>query len=99
MSPEQLRTLLQGVQAGDVSIDTALDELKRLPFDDLGFAKIDHHRPLRTGAPEERDAVLAALPAAQWYATARAFVLAPDPAPAPVPVRGTVVVCTGGTSD
>ena len=52
MSPEQLRTLLQGVQAGDVSIDEALDQLKRLPFDDLGFAKVDHHRALRTGAPE-----------------------------------------------
>src|SRR4051794_28432204 len=133
MSPEQLRTLLQGVQAGEVTIDAALTELKRLPFDDLGFAKIDHHRPLRTGAPEviycagktaeqvalvaqrmaghgvpvlgtrasaeQRDAVLAVLPAAEWHATARAFVLYPDPGPAPPPVRGTVAICTGGTSD
>ncbi len=52
MSPEQLRALLQGVQAGDTSIDEALEHLKRLPYDDLGFAKIDHHRSLRTGAPE-----------------------------------------------
>src|SRR5215211_6005503 len=132
MSPEQLRALLAGVQSGDIGIEAALEQLKRLPYDDLGFAKIDHHRPLRTGAPEviycagktERQvallaermmghgvpvmgtrtspeqwaAVQAAIPQAQWHDTARAFVILPDPAPPPPRVRGTVVVCTGGTS-
>src|SRR5690349_3753798 len=133
MSPEQLRALLNGVRSGAVSVDHALDELKHLPYDDLGFAKIDHHRPLRTGAPEviycagkttpqvvmlaermlghgvpvlgtratseQAAAVLAAIPAAQWHEMARCFVVAPDPLPPPLPVRGTVVVATGGTSD
>jgi NCAIR mutase (PurE)-related protein len=133
MSPEQLRTLLTGVQAGDTSVEEALEQLKRLPYDDLGFAKIDHHRALRTGAPEviycagktpeqvvllaqrmrghgvpvlgtrvtpeQRDAVLAALPDATWHATARAFHLPATPIPPPPAVRGTVVICTGGTSD
>ena len=52
MSPERLRELLAQVSAGTVSADDALEQLKGLPFEDLGFAKVDHHRPLRTGFPE-----------------------------------------------
>ena len=52
MSPDRLRELLARVSAGEVSPDDALQQLKRLPFDDLGFAKVDHHRSLRTGLPE-----------------------------------------------
>jgi NCAIR mutase (PurE)-related protein len=52
MNPTRLRTLLAQVRAGTVSPDDALEQLKRLPFEDLGFAKVDHHRPLRTGFPE-----------------------------------------------
>ena len=52
MKPEQLRALLQAVQAGSTDIEAALGQLKDLPFADLGFAKIDHHRTLRCGAPE-----------------------------------------------
>lgn len=52
MDPERLRTLLQNVRTGTTSPDEALDALKSLPFDDLGFAKVDHHRQLRTGFPE-----------------------------------------------
>ncbi|MGI8587274.1 MAG: nickel pincer cofactor biosynthesis protein LarB [Chloroflexia bacterium] len=52
MSPEQLRKLLGGVQSGDVSIEAAFDRLKKLPYDDIGFARIDNHRALRTGFPE-----------------------------------------------
>ena len=47
-----MRTLLQRVAAGEVAIDDALASLRALPFEDLGFAKVDHHRALRTGAPE-----------------------------------------------
>jgi NCAIR mutase (PurE)-related protein len=52
MDNEALRKLLENVKNGGVSVDNALTELKLLPFEDLGFAKIDHHRNLRNGYPE-----------------------------------------------
>jgi hypothetical protein len=52
MRVEQLTDLLEGVRAGRVSVGDALERLKSLPFEDLGFARIDHHRSLRTGSPE-----------------------------------------------
>jgi NCAIR mutase (PurE)-related protein len=47
-----LRELLSSVKSGAVPIEAAVSEIKRLPFADMGFAKIDHHRELRTGYPE-----------------------------------------------
>jgi len=47
-----LRSLLESVKAGEVDIDEAMGRLKALPYEDLGFAKLDIHRHLRTGAPE-----------------------------------------------
>ncbi len=44
--------LLEDYKKGLISLDTALKHLKHLPFEDLKFAKIDHHRMLRTGFPE-----------------------------------------------
>ena len=44
--------MLELFQSGDVSIDTVLLELNHLPYEDLGFAKLDHHRALRRGFPE-----------------------------------------------
>ncbi|MBM3942725.1 MAG: nickel pincer cofactor biosynthesis protein LarB [SAR202 cluster bacterium] len=52
MTPADLRQHLEALQAGDLSVDQALQLLRDLPYQDLGFAKLDHHRPLRTGAPE-----------------------------------------------
>lgn len=52
MSPEALRRLLAAVQAGELAVDDALASLKDLPYADLDFAKVDHHRELRTGFPE-----------------------------------------------
>ncbi len=52
MDPNRLRELLAGVRAGEMTVDDALVALKSLPFEDLGFAKVDHHRSLRTGFPE-----------------------------------------------
>jgi NCAIR mutase (PurE)-related protein len=43
---------LEQVQSGQVEIDAALDRLRHLPFEDLGFARVDHHRQLRKGFPE-----------------------------------------------
>jgi NCAIR mutase (PurE)-related protein len=47
-----LKDLLKDVQAGAVSVDAALDKLRVLPYEDLGFARVDHHRALRQGFPE-----------------------------------------------
>lgn len=52
MKPEELKTLLQGVSEGRHSIDDALGTLRRLPIEDLGFARLDTHRELRQGLPE-----------------------------------------------
>ena len=52
MDMEYLRELLNNVKNGSVSVDDALKDLKKLPFEDIGFAKIDHHRNIRNGFPE-----------------------------------------------
>ena len=52
MDRKQLTELLAAVRAGTCPIDDALVRLRDLPFEDLGFAKIDHHRALRNGFPE-----------------------------------------------
>jgi NCAIR mutase (PurE)-related protein len=52
MNPEQVRQLLADVQSGRVDIEEALTRLKLLPYEDIGFAKLDHHRWLRKGFPE-----------------------------------------------
>ena len=52
MDRRKLKTLLKNVRDGSVEVNEALDRLKNLPFEDIGFAKIDSHRGLRCGAPE-----------------------------------------------
>ncbi len=52
MDAERLRQLFAAVKAGEVSPDEAVAQLRHLPFEDLGFAKVDHHRALRMGTPE-----------------------------------------------
>ena len=52
MDRDQLRTLLEQVRNGAVDVDAALERVRHLPFEDLGFAKVDHHRALRHGMPE-----------------------------------------------
>ena len=52
MYEEQLRQLLEQVREGAVDVDAALSRVRHLPFEDLGFAKVDHHRALRHGMPE-----------------------------------------------
>jgi pyridinium-3,5-biscarboxylic acid mononucleotide synthase len=49
---DRLKELLEQIRSGQTSPDDALEQLKGLPFEDLGFAKIDHHRALRAGMPE-----------------------------------------------
>ncbi|HEY9060159.1 MAG TPA: nickel pincer cofactor biosynthesis protein LarB [Pseudobacteroides sp.] len=52
MEIESLKELLKNVQDGKVNVDDAVERLKTLPFEDLGFAKVDHHRNIRNGYPE-----------------------------------------------
>jgi len=52
MNIRRLEALLKDVKSGKTSIDEAMSQLKSLPFEDLGYARIDHHRSLRKGFPE-----------------------------------------------
>ncbi len=52
MNAESIRKLFEQVQEGKLAPDDAVARLRHLPFEDLGFAKVDHHRMLRAGMPE-----------------------------------------------
>ena len=52
MDQEQLRLLLEEVRAGATPVDAAVERMRHLPFEDLGYAKLDHHRALRHGITE-----------------------------------------------
>ena len=49
---EQVRAVLEALQRGESSVDEALTALRWAPFEDLGYARLDTHRALRTGVPE-----------------------------------------------
>jgi pyridinium-3,5-biscarboxylic acid mononucleotide synthase len=52
MDRHSIEALLNEVRDGHTPVSEALDRLRDLPFEDIGFAKVDHHRALRTGMPE-----------------------------------------------
>jgi len=52
MNQKKIEELLRKVKKGSLSIEKAVEELRELPFQDIGFAKIDHHRAVRKGFPE-----------------------------------------------
>jgi len=52
MTEEQIRKILEEYKGGGISSDDAMRRLRSLPFEDLGFANVDHHRSLRQGFPE-----------------------------------------------
>ncbi len=52
MGEKELKALLDSVREGRTTPDEAVQQLRSLPFEDLGFAKVDHHRKLRVGFPE-----------------------------------------------
>ena len=52
MDSQRLRKLLEAVARGDLSPNEAAQRLRHMPFEDLGFAKLDHHRAIRCGFPE-----------------------------------------------
>jgi NCAIR mutase (PurE)-related protein len=133
MTPAELREILEGVRTGSLHPDEAhaevLAALREQPFEDLGFARVDHHRAVRQGFPEvilgigktaeqiaaiaarivtsdrpllvtrateaAYEAVRAAVPEAEYHATARTISVRRE-----VPMgRGTVAVVSAGTSD
>ena len=52
MTADQIRELLDQVREKTLPVDAALERMRHLPFEDLGYAKVDHHRALRHGMPE-----------------------------------------------
>ncbi len=52
MTPQQVLELLEKIRLGALTPEQGLERLKNLPFEDLGFARVDHHRTLRQGFPE-----------------------------------------------
>src|SRR5438067_9260042 len=52
MDREVLRQLLEAVSEGRLDVESAVARLRTLPYENLGFARVDHHRALRGGAPE-----------------------------------------------
>lgn len=52
MNEENVKSLIEKIRNGKISNEEALSQLKTLPFEDIDFACIDHHRPIRTGQPE-----------------------------------------------
>ena len=52
MDISKIRKLLADIQQGSLSIDEGIDQLRNLPYDNLGYAQLDLHRPLRKGTPE-----------------------------------------------
>jgi pyridinium-3,5-biscarboxylic acid mononucleotide synthase len=90
MDRERLAELLRALVRGETAVDEALDRLRTLPFEDLGFARLDHHRALRNGfgevvfgagkSPEELVAIVTRLAAASGRVLATR--VAPDAAAA-----------------
>lgn len=52
MDKEQLTALLEAVRAGEIAPEAAAEQLRLAPFEDLGYARVDHHRGIRQGVPE-----------------------------------------------
>ena len=52
MNPNELKKLLEEIGSGRLSVDEGMERLATLPYEDLGVARLDHHRHLRQGTPE-----------------------------------------------
>jgi hypothetical protein len=52
VTDDEVKRVLDGYKGGELSLDDAVDRFRKLPFEDLGFANVDHHRTLRQGFPE-----------------------------------------------
>jgi len=52
VTQEKIEELLKNIKDGNISVDEGVTKLRHLPYEDMGFARVDHHRHLRTGFPE-----------------------------------------------
>jgi len=52
LNSNKLKQILESIKSGGVSVEDAISKLKHLPYEDISFAKVDHHRHLRQGVPE-----------------------------------------------
>jgi len=52
LDSKKLKQILESIKSGGVSVEDAISKLKHLPYEDISFAKVDHHRHLRQGVPE-----------------------------------------------
>lgn len=52
MNQQEIKELLEQVKQGEVTVEEATQSIKKLPFEDIGYAKVDHHRHIRNGYPE-----------------------------------------------
>ncbi|HZK18828.1 MAG TPA: nickel pincer cofactor biosynthesis protein LarB [Clostridia bacterium] len=52
MNKEKVKELMQRLVSGDITVEQALDKIEMLPYENLGYARLDHHREYRTGFPE-----------------------------------------------
>ena len=100
--------LLLKVQNKEMDLNAAEEYLKKLPYEDLGFAKLDHHRALRSGFSERKSNVLGTRASMEQYEAVRSVI--PEAVYEQlsrtiylqyhVPeLEGRIAVCTGGTSD
>src|ERR1017187_6696836 len=105
MDQDQLRSLFEQVRDGAVDIDAAIARMRHMPFEDLGFAKVDHHRALRHGIPEvifakgktpEQVVATAELPGAEYSVLSGAIRFWGDRT---IHGKGGISVVCAGTSD
>lgn len=52
MDKTKIKKILNSIKKGDLAVESALAQLKHLPYEDIGCANVDHHRSLRQGIPE-----------------------------------------------
>src|SRR5580692_9499706 len=96
MKSDELLKLLQAVESGKLISEAALAKLKHLPFEDIGFAKVDHHRALRQGYAEVIAAVKRVSRAAKFHPLSGVITIERS---SEISGKGTILVVSAGTSD
>src|SRR5215471_17937428 len=96
MDRDQLRGLLDQVRSGAVEVDAAMERMRHLPFEDLGFANVDHHRALRHGIHEAALRLQIEHSDAEYFCASKAVRIWRDRA---ITGRGKIAVICAGTSD
>src|SRR5713101_4489975 len=96
MNQNELQKILEAVHAGELPPAKAVERLKHLPFEDLGFAKVDHHRALRQGFAEVKRANGKMGRAAKLYPNSGVITIERNH---DISGKGTIVIVSAGTSD